>query len=59
MTHHTSFSGVMYHASTSRLLLRIDQHTKFEMRSFHVTDSKYMIGAKFKRARSRDSDYAD
>ena len=46
VTHHTSLLGVTYHACTI-VLLCINQHTKFQVRSF--TDSKDMIVSKFKQ----------
>jgi len=55
VTRHKSLSGVMYDACTSRLLLCINQHTKFEVPSF--TNSKDMIGTKLKNG-SRDTDHA-
>jgi len=45
VTHHPFLSKVMYDACSTPIC--INQHTKFEMRSF--TDSKHMIGAKFKK----------
>jgi len=45
VTHHTSLSGVIYQRAL--VFVCINQHTKFEVRSF--IDSKNMIGAKFKK----------
>jgi len=45
VTHYTAFSGVII--MLALVLLCINQHTKFEGRSF--TDFKDMIGAKFKK----------